>query len=211
MNRHLMRGLLALYPRAFRRRYGTELASLTDELIRAGEITPLLAALNLLGGAALEWGRVLAYSRHAAEAMAVAAIMAVAGSLYLTSHALPPNPPASARSVSAPAAIRSSAVCFIQAEPAGLVATLPWIKAEIKAAAQPGPFSWVRVVVVTVRVPGKPSTGTRPLPVVMLPHVSNALASPRPSSASQCVIVLNPPPAGWIVPPAPEWIWQPAS
>jgi hypothetical protein len=192
MNRHLMPGLLALYPRAFRDRYGTELASLTDELIRAGEITPLLAALNLLGGAAREWGRVLAYSRHAAQAMAVAAIMAVAGSLYLTSHARPPSTPASVRSVSAPVAIRPSASCVFQAEPAGLVATLLWIKAEIKAAAQPGQFSWV-LVPVTVLVPGTLSTQTRPSPVVVLPFVNNALASPRPSPAGQCVIWLTPP------------------
>lgn len=207
MNRHLMRALVALYPPAFRDRYGTELASLTDELIRGGELTPLLAALNLLGGAALEWGRVLAYSRHAAEAMAVAAIMTVAGSLYLTSHARLPNTPASARSVSAPVA---SAGCSFQAGPAGLAATLPGSKAEIRAAAQPGQRSWI-LVPVTVRVVGKLSTETRALLVVVLPFVNNALASPRPSPAGYCSWI-NPPPAGWIVRPAPDWIWhQPSS
>jgi hypothetical protein len=210
MNRHLMRALLALYPRAFRARYGTELAGLTDELIRAGELTPLLAALNLLGGAALEWGRVLAYSRHAAEAMAVAAIMAVAGSLYLTSHARPPSTPASARSVSAPAAIRPSVGCAILAVPAGLVGTLPW-RPEIKAVAQPGQFSWV-LMPVTVRAPGQLSTETRPLTVVVVPFVNNALASPRPGPAGQCVVWLNSPAARWMVLPAPELIsHQPAS
>ena len=107
MNRHLLRALLALYPRAFRDRYGTELASLTDELIRAGEITPLLAVLNLAGGAALEWGRVLTGSRRAALAVAAAAVMAAAGSFivaaagifYVTGHARPPGTAASAGSV----------------------------------------------------------------------------------------------------------------
>ena len=89
MNGHLMRGLLALYPRAFRDRYGAELASVTDERISAGELTPLLAALNLACGAALEWGRVLFHSRRTVLAMAVAAIMAVAGSLYVASHVRP--------------------------------------------------------------------------------------------------------------------------
>jgi hypothetical protein len=204
VNRHLICGLVALYPPAFRDRYGNELASLTDELIRGGELTPLLAALNLLGGAALEWGRVLAYSRHAAEAMAVAAIMAVAGTLYVTGYARPASTPASARSVSAPVTIRPGAGCAL-AEPVGAVATVPWIKAEIKAAAQPGQFSWV-LVPVTVHVPGKPGAETRPWPVVAPPSFSNALASPRSSPAGQCVIWLNPPPAGRIVRPGLELI-----
>ena len=83
MNRHLLHGLLALYPQAFRDRYGPELARLTDELISAGEITPLLAVLNLAGGAALEWGRVLTSSRRAALTVAAAAVTAAAGSLIL--------------------------------------------------------------------------------------------------------------------------------
>jgi len=210
VNRHLICRLVALYPPAFRDRYGTELASLTDELIRGGELTPQLAALNLLGGAALEWGRVLAYSRHAAEAMAVAAIMAVAGTLYVTDHVRPPSTPASVRSASAPAAIRAGTGCAFQAELAGAAATAPWIKAEIKAAAQPGQFSWV-LVPATIHAAGKLGTETRPLPVVP-PFVSNALASPRSSPAGQCVIWLNPPTAGSLVRPALELIWpEPSS
>jgi hypothetical protein len=210
MNRHLMRGLLALYPRAFRNRYGTELASVTDELIRGGELTPLLAAVNLLGGAALEWGRVLAYSRHAAQAMTVAAIMAVAGSLYVTSHARPPSTPASVHSAG-PAAANSPGVgCVFGAVPDSPAATLPWIKADIDGAAKPGPFSWV-LVPATVRVPGKLGSQTRPLFVVVLPSVNNAVASPRPSPAGQCVIWLNPAPARWIVRLALELMPKPAS
>jgi hypothetical protein len=114
MNRRLLAGLLALYPRAFRDRYGAELARLTDELIGAGEITPLLAVLNLAGGAVLEWGRVLTGSRRVALAAAATAVIAAAGSLlvaaagisYLTGHA---RPPASARSAGAPAAIAQAA------------------------------------------------------------------------------------------------------
>ena len=62
MSRHLLRVLLALYPRAWRDRYGAELAGLTEDLISAGEIRPLSAVVNLAGGAALEWGRVMAGS-----------------------------------------------------------------------------------------------------------------------------------------------------
>jgi hypothetical protein len=104
MNRHLLRALLALYPRAWRGRYGAELASLTGELISAGEITPLSAVFNLAGGAALERGRVLAGSRRAAVATALVAIMAVAGSFCLTGLVRLPGRPASARSVPEPAA-----------------------------------------------------------------------------------------------------------
>jgi hypothetical protein len=213
MNRLLLRGLLALYPRAFRDRYGTELASLTDELIRAGELTPLLAVLNLLGGAALEWRRVLTDSRRAGLAVAAAAIMAAAGSFivavagifYVTSDAQPQSTPASGHSVSAPAASLPGAGCVFGVAPAGLVAFLPWTEAETRAAAEPGQFSWV-LVPATVRVPGTLSTETRPLPVIVLPFVKSALASPRPSPAGLCVIWLKPPPARWIVRPALEWM-----
>jgi hypothetical protein len=168
MNRHLMRGLLALYPPAFRDRYGTELASVTDELIRGGELTPLLAAVNLLGGAALEWGRVLAYSRHAAQAMTVAAIMAVAGSLYVTSHARPPSTPASVHSSSAPPAFASFG-CAVAANPAGL-----------------------RTFQVAA---GKLSTETRPLPG-SAPEYVNLRANLSANPAGRCVVWLTPLPAG---------------
>jgi hypothetical protein len=78
MNRRLTRWLLALYPRYWRDRYGTEVASLNEELINAGETTPLRAGLNLLAGAAVERGRALAASRHAVLAAAAAAIIMVA-------------------------------------------------------------------------------------------------------------------------------------
>ena len=138
MNRYLMGGLLALYPRAFRDRFGTELASLTDDLISTGELTPLLATLDLLGGAALEWGRVLACSRHAAQAMTVAAIMAVAGSTYVVSHVRPQNTPASVHGVSALAVTGPNAGCVVRGVPAPVMEL----------------------------VPGKPGIGPQPVPVV---------------------------------------------
>jgi protein-S-isoprenylcysteine O-methyltransferase Ste14 len=61
-----MRWLLALYPRAWRDRYGREVADLTGELIRAGDTTPLRAGLDLAATAAAERGRAL--SRPAAAA-----------------------------------------------------------------------------------------------------------------------------------------------
>jgi capsular polysaccharide biosynthesis protein len=84
MNRHLLRVLLALYPRAWRDRYGAELAGLTEDLISAGEIRPLSAVVNLAGGAALEWGRVLAGSRYVVGEVAVAGL--VAGIVFAALH-----------------------------------------------------------------------------------------------------------------------------
>ena len=53
------RWLLALYPRAWRDRYGKEVGDLADELIRAGDTTPLRAGLDLVAGAAMERGRAI--------------------------------------------------------------------------------------------------------------------------------------------------------
>lgn len=51
--------LLALYPRAWRRRYGVEVVSLVEELIRAGDTTPARAGCDLVVGAVLAWWHVL--------------------------------------------------------------------------------------------------------------------------------------------------------
>jgi hypothetical protein len=189
MNSHLMRGLLALYPRAFRDRYGAELASVTNELIGAGEITPLLAALNLAYGAALEWARVLFNSRRTAQAMAAAAIVAVAGSLYITSQAPPQSMPATAHSNSAPAYRFSVEACSLRDHLLGLVAVK-------NAAAKPGQLPSVQVRP-SVLVPGGLNLKVRPLP----PTSWHALS--RPSSAGPCAIVLNPHSERWIMPLAP--------
>jgi protein-S-isoprenylcysteine O-methyltransferase Ste14 len=69
MSRRL-RWLLALYPRAWRDRYGREVADLTDELIRAGDTRPLRAGLGLAAAAAVE--RVRALSRPALRITAAA-------------------------------------------------------------------------------------------------------------------------------------------
>ena len=90
MNRRLVRMLLALYPRPYRERYGAEVVRLTEELIAAGEITPAEGALNLAAAAAAERGRALAESRRTAAAMALAVLVALAGSFYATSHARTP-------------------------------------------------------------------------------------------------------------------------
>jgi hypothetical protein len=181
MNCRLMRGLLALYPRTFRDRYGAELASLTDELVRAGEITPLRAVLSLAWGAAREWARLLFYSRRVVRAVAAAAIVAVAGSVYLTSQARPPNPPASAHTGSAlVVTYRSDGSCYSWVRPVSSTASLHQLLAEIKAAAKPGQFSWLRMQTL-------PLTG------------AVAHASSQPSSAGRCVMVIKPLPVGWVV------------
>lgn len=79
MNQRTLRGLLALYPRAWRSRYGAEVASLTQELIGADETTPVRAGLNLVAGAATERGRSPSTWRTVlATAAAVAAVSGIA-------------------------------------------------------------------------------------------------------------------------------------
>lgn len=92
MNRHVTRWLLALYPRAWRDRYGAEVVSLTDELIRAGETTPLPAGLNMVAGAAVERARALAGSRSALLVSSAAVIVALAGGMFAVSGSARPNP-----------------------------------------------------------------------------------------------------------------------
>ena len=89
MNRRLAYWLLALYPRAWRDQYGPEVASLSGELISAGETTPLRAGLNLIAGAAIERERALARSRRAVLASAAAVITAAAGIALAVRHAQP--------------------------------------------------------------------------------------------------------------------------
>ena len=81
-----VRRLVALYPRAWRDRYGGEVGDLTDELIREGQTTRLRAGLDLAGGAAIEHARALARSPAAGLGCA-AAITAAAGIGLAVSHA----------------------------------------------------------------------------------------------------------------------------
>jgi hypothetical protein len=77
--RRMVRWTLALYPRAWRARYGGEVASLSEELIAEGDSTPWRAGLDLIAGAAVERGRALARSRRIAVVPAVAVLVATAG------------------------------------------------------------------------------------------------------------------------------------
>jgi protein-S-isoprenylcysteine O-methyltransferase Ste14 len=71
-----MRWLLALYPRAWRDRYGREVADLTEELIRAGDTAPLRAGLGLAAAAAVERGRALSRPAVLTAAAIIAATRA---------------------------------------------------------------------------------------------------------------------------------------
>ncbi|MGH3404242.1 MAG: hypothetical protein ACRDRJ_17315 [Streptosporangiaceae bacterium] len=88
----MTRLLLALYPRAWRDRYGAEVTSLTDELIRAGETRPLPAGLNLVAGAMAERARELAGSRTALATMSAAVIIAMVGGAYAVTGSARPGP-----------------------------------------------------------------------------------------------------------------------
>ena len=112
------RWLLALYPRRWRDRYGAEVADLADELIAAGDTTPLRAALGLLAGAGAERWRV-ATSR--AVLMPAAASAAAAGGIALavshTLHGAPASTP------------------YFEAHPVGLLLTaidVGWAAMEIR-------------------------------------------------------------------------------
>src|ERR1700722_17264524 len=78
MSRWPVRRLVALYPRAWRKRYGGEVGDLPEELISQGQPPRPRAGLGLAGGAALEHGRALT-SSPAAGLGCAAAITAAAG------------------------------------------------------------------------------------------------------------------------------------
>jgi protein-S-isoprenylcysteine O-methyltransferase Ste14 len=65
-----VRWLIALYPRAWRDRYGREVADLAEQLVRAGDTTPLRAWLDLAAGAAIERGCALARAAATTSARA---------------------------------------------------------------------------------------------------------------------------------------------
>ncbi len=76
MSNRIMRALIALYPRAFRRRYGPELRDLVEELEGAGDRSKLRLLGGLLAGAATERLRV----SRAGAALLVVAVIALAAS-----------------------------------------------------------------------------------------------------------------------------------
>jgi hypothetical protein len=91
MNRRMKGWLLSLYPRRWRDRYGPEVGNLTDELIDAGETTPLRAGFDLTFSAATERGRALgerwrALGRRRVLAMATAFAMLLVLGFALSGH-----------------------------------------------------------------------------------------------------------------------------
>lgn len=74
--------LLALYPRAWRDRYGDEVVSLTDELVADGQTTRLRASLDLAAGAAAQRWR--AGTHHRAVLPAAVAVALLAGMVGIT-------------------------------------------------------------------------------------------------------------------------------
>ena len=130
--RRMVRWTLALYPRAWRARYGSEVASLSEELIAEGDSTPWRAGLDLITGAAVERGRALARSRRIAVVPAVAVLVAAAGTGWAVDRPHParsrtqaaslasvrclPGPPAAVR-VHGPGPARSRSIVVIPAPP----------------------------------------------------------------------------------------------
>jgi hypothetical protein len=83
MSNRIMRALIALYPRAFRRRYGTELRDLLEELEGAGDRSRLRLVGGLLAGAATE--RLRATRPAAARSIIAVIALAVSASIPLMS------------------------------------------------------------------------------------------------------------------------------
>jgi hypothetical protein len=160
MNRRLVRLLLALYPQAYRDRYGAEVVRLTEELIAAGEVTPAEGALNLAAAAAAERGRALADSWRTAAAMALAALVAVAGSFYVAGHARHPAPASAASAAPAQASLARVLCLISQAVPdgttavAGLVPAGPAFTVNLPAGIKLTPHSRL-LLPVTFAEPGK--------------------------------------------------------
>jgi hypothetical protein len=166
MNRHLVRLLLMLYPRSWRDRYGPEVVRLTQELIAVGETTPARGALNMAGAALAERLRVLAGSTRTAVAMAVAALLAVAGSFYASGHTRPQKPPSAVSAVARPLAPAKLTSCVIWRDPAGSVAVqapvkVNPVKVTLVIGANPGQVIKVLTPVgVTVPVHSAPQNAT---------------------------------------------------
>jgi len=153
-----------LYPRPWRERYGTEVVRLTQDLIVTGETTRARGALNMMGAALAERGRALAYSSRTAVAMAVAALLAVAGSLYASGHGRPPQPPSAASAAPVQAKLTR---CVVWPEAVGGMVVPAKVKIALWAGTTPRQVARVLVPVeVTVpdlpgpaKVPGKQEAG----------------------------------------------------
>jgi hypothetical protein len=116
MSNRLVRAVLALYPRSFRRRYGREVRELVEELEGAGDQSRLRLVGGLLAAAAAEWLR----ATRAAAALSIIALLAVAASAAIL--AVPSASPA--HHLSAVTAV-SGEVTTVMSAPPGLVPPAP--------------------------------------------------------------------------------------
>ena len=121
----MVRWTLALYPRAWRARYGGEVASLSEELIAEGDSTPWRAGIDLIAGAAVERGRALARSRRIVVVPAVAVLVATAGTGWALTR---PQPPSRASQAANLASIRC-----VAGPPAAARAIRGWVAAPAPA------------------------------------------------------------------------------
>jgi hypothetical protein len=187
MNRHLVRLLLMLYPRPWRDRYGPEVVRLTQELIAVGETTPARGALNMAGAALAERLRVLAYSTRTAVAMAVAALLAVAGSFYASGHPRPQKPPSAVSAVARPLVSAKLASCVIWRDAGGSVT----VQAPVKV-------SPVKVTLVVGASPGQVAKVLTPVGVTVPVRLirANAVGQLRTGRVWCVMQVPQPAPSG---------------
>lgn len=117
MNRRLLRLLLALYPRDWRERYGTEVGDLAEDLISTGRRTPWRSGVDLFAGAV------------AARAHAVASAPAAVIASVLTAGSAAALVIAGYRHGDSTGAVKP----YFETSPAGwvlLVVVLAWMLAE---------------------------------------------------------------------------------
>ena len=194
----MVRWTLALYPRAWRARYGSEVASLSEELIAEGDSTPWRAGLDLMAGAAVERGRALARSRRIAVVPAVAVLVAAAGTGWVAAR---PHPARTGPQAASLASVRCAIgpVRAIRVREAGRAASGSVVLIPARPGGQPG---WVRVAAGQVRLkPGRCST--LPVPCAIPPPAgARALLRPAPglphATAGGATII----PGRCIVPPS---------
>lgn len=145
-----MRWLLYLYPRRWRDRYGAEVARLAGELVRAGDATPLRAALDLIRGAAVE--RVRAVGRPSPVSLTVRntlftiVVPGLGGAWMpwwlLTRHGRPATPAAWEAVPVIAAGVIVYVWCVWQFAAVGRGTPGPWDAPSRFVAA--GPYRWVR-------------------------------------------------------------------
>jgi hypothetical protein len=83
VNNQVPRWVLAAYPRAWRDRYGEEVADLFEELLASGESTPTRLVVGLLAHAVAERVHSLHRTRRAVLAVSLVAAVAASGATFL--------------------------------------------------------------------------------------------------------------------------------